>query len=328
MTDRLSMGAVARADRLELMVVATDGNFDEAAYLRANPDIARAIDSGVCASGWEHFIAFGRDERRCVRLEVPSGWRAEKLDRLRSSLRADLAPVETAHRFDFIDQGLRDELGLIATDNVSSHAYDHEALALIDRNADDLVLDCGAGLRNVYFRNVVNCEIVDYDSTDVLAAAERLPFADATFDAVMSMNVLEHVKDPFRAASELIRVLKPGGELMCVAPFLQPLHGYPHHYFNMTRQGLMSLFESLCECRVEIYGAMRPIWALHWFVSSYRAGLPEELREAFETMTVAQLLASPQLLETLPVATDLSAQASTELASAHALFGRKPGPSL
>ncbi|ATE73105.1 methyltransferase type 11 [Lysobacter capsici] len=327
MTDSLSMGQAIRADRLELMVVATDVNFDEAAYLRANPDIARAVESGVCASGWEHFIAFGRDERRCVRLEVPKGWRAEKLDRLRPSLRAHLACGDRADRLDFIDQGVRDEFGLVATNNVSSHAYDHEALALIDRHADGLVLDCGAGLRNVYFRNVVNCEIVDYDSTDVLAAAERLPFADATFDAVMSMNVLEHVKDPFRAASELVRVLKPGGELMCVAPFLQPLHGYPHHYFNMTRQGLASLFESLGECRVEIYGAMRPIWALHWFMSSYRAGLPAELREAFEAMTVAQLLASPQSLETLPVVVDLSAQASTELASAHALFGRKPGVS-
>jgi hypothetical protein len=30
-------------------------------------------------------------------------------------------------------------------------------------------------------------------------------------------------------------------------PFLQPLHGYPHHYFNMTHMGVRSLFEDQIE---------------------------------------------------------------------------------
>jgi hypothetical protein len=38
---------------------------------------------------------------------------------------------------------------------------------MIARCSDGLVLDCGAGLRDIYFDNVVNYEIVDYDTTDV-----------------------------------------------------------------------------------------------------------------------------------------------------------------
>jgi SAM-dependent methyltransferase len=42
----------------------------------------------------------------------------------------------------------------------------------------------------------------------------RLPFADASFDCVLSCGVLEHVQDPAGSLAELRRVLRPGGRLM------------------------------------------------------------------------------------------------------------------
>jgi SAM-dependent methyltransferase len=48
----------------------------------------------------------------------------------------------------------------------------------------------------------------------VRAPAERLPFADGTFDTVVSTLVLCTVSDPARAVSEVTRVLKPGGRLL------------------------------------------------------------------------------------------------------------------
>lgn len=48
---------------------------------------------------------------------------------------------------------------------------------------------------------------------------ERLSFPDASFDLVLSNDVLEHVADPLRAAAELARVLRPGGELFLSIPF-------------------------------------------------------------------------------------------------------------
>jgi ubiquinone/menaquinone biosynthesis C-methylase UbiE len=48
----------------------------------------------------------------------------------------------------------------------------------------------------------------------VRAPAEYLPFADASFDTVVSTLVLCTVADPRRAVGELARVLRPGGRLL------------------------------------------------------------------------------------------------------------------
>lgn len=44
-----------------------------------------------------------------------------------------------------------------------------------------------------------------------VADAEKLPFADATFDAVYSWGVIHHSPDTMAAAHEIYRVLRPGG---------------------------------------------------------------------------------------------------------------------
>jgi SAM-dependent methyltransferase len=125
-----------------------------------------------------------------------------------------------------------------STPNVSSNTYDSIVLKLINENKDKLILDNGAGLRYHWYENVINYEIVGFPSTDVVGISEVLPFKSESFDAVLSLSVLEHVKNPFKCAEEILRVLKPGGTLIMVVPFLQAYHGYPDHFYNMTSNRL------------------------------------------------------------------------------------------
>lgn len=40
--------------------------FDEAAYLQANPDVALAVEAGAFSSGWQHFRSYGQSEGRSL----------------------------------------------------------------------------------------------------------------------------------------------------------------------------------------------------------------------------------------------------------------------
>ena len=56
-------------------------------------------------------------------------------------------------------------------------------------------------------------ELVDVEADRVCGDVQALPFADATFDAAMAMHMLYHVPDIELGASELRRVVRPGGVL-------------------------------------------------------------------------------------------------------------------
>lgn len=52
--------------------------------------------------------------------------------------------------------------------------------------------------------------------------AYRTPYADATFDAVICSEVLEHLEDYHAALAEIARVLKPGGVFVATVPRAWP----------------------------------------------------------------------------------------------------------
>ena len=76
---------------------------------------------------------------------------------------------------------------------------------------------------------------------DVLYDGDRLPFADDTFDTVLSVQVLEHTPHPAALVVEMGRVLKPDGILILTAPFSFRLHEEPHDYFRYSPHGLRQL---------------------------------------------------------------------------------------
>ena len=90
---------------------------------------------------------------------------------------------------------------------------------------------------------VVFSDIDPERNPDVVDDVTRSSFPDHSFDAVVVMEVLEHVINPLSAASEISRILKPGGRLIASTPFMFPLHDRPHDYFRYTRYGLACLFK-------------------------------------------------------------------------------------
>jgi SAM-dependent methyltransferase len=97
------------------------------------------------------------------------------------------------------------------------------------------VLDagCGEGVLVDEFRNRLRIEGLDpnYRSAHVTQGSlVALPYADATFDRALCLDVLEHLPfdDQARALAELHRVLAPGGELLVTVPNLAHLQSRVH----------------------------------------------------------------------------------------------------
>ncbi|HEX3682987.1 MAG TPA: methyltransferase domain-containing protein [Bryobacteraceae bacterium] len=228
---------------------------------------------------------------------------------------------------DFLPEELKQQFRIDDPAAISAHRYDEVAAGIIEevRKAGGKVLDCGSGLRANIDETVICVEVAALPTVDVLAVNQRLPFQDSAFDAVLSLNVLEHVTDPFTCAAELVRVLKPGGTLYCCIPFLQPEHGYPHHYFNATRAGLRQLFAQQMEpVRTFVPRSGEPIWSLSWFLSSYAAELPERERQRFLNMRLRDIVNAPaQSLLDKNWVERLSEMGKWELASTTAAVFRK-----
>ena len=74
---------------------------------------------------------------------------------------------------------------------------------------------------------------------------EPLPFPSNSFDTVLLMNVLEHLQEPTKLLNESFRVLKPGGKLIGIVPFMFPYHADPEDFQRFTHEGIIDHLMSL-----------------------------------------------------------------------------------
>ena len=112
-------------------------------------------------------------------------------------------------------------------------------------------IDIGCG--DMPFRPLLAGQVTQYDSFDIERRASGVTYVgdiqdmnmidDESYDSALCLEVLEHVPNPFTALSEIHRILKPGGKLVCSVPHLSRLHEEPHDYYRFTRYGLRYLFE-------------------------------------------------------------------------------------
>lgn len=171
------------------------------------------------------------------------------------------------------------------------HTYTPQWRAIVERAGAGLVLDFGAGNTPDTFANLIKFEIFAFPNVDVVGWGERTPFIDGAFQSVFSGAVFEHVTHPFACADEIFRILAPGGEVYIETAFLQPYHAYPHHYFNMTIQGLRTICGAFRELEVGVRPHQRPSFTLAWILDVWADKLRGDEREAFLGTSIGEILA-------------------------------------
>ena len=72
----------------------------------------------------------------------------------------------------------------------------------------------------------------DQTKLDIACDIVNIPEPDESFDAIMCIEVLEHLPNPILALNEFTRLLKKGGYLIITAPFCSLTHQAPYHYYS------------------------------------------------------------------------------------------------
>jgi ubiquinone/menaquinone biosynthesis C-methylase UbiE len=72
----------------------------------------------------------------------------------------------------------------------------------------------------------------DNSKLDIVCDITKIPEHDSSFDAIMCIEVLEHIPEPIEAIKEFSRLLKQGGTLIITAPFCSLTHFAPYHYYS------------------------------------------------------------------------------------------------
>jgi SAM-dependent methyltransferase len=144
------------------------------------------------------------------------------------------------------------------------------AKAWLPANAELLDIGCSAGYHVRHLaRKAKRVVAIDVDRVALEVARRRvkssrvtflhydgqsLPFADASFDAVSMLDVLEHVGDRPAIVAEIVRVLRPGGTWTVTVPYRGALGWLSPENMAADHPRLFALMSGLCNPQIWIRG--------------------------------------------------------------------------
>lgn len=102
-------------------------------------------------------------------------------------------------------------------------------------------------------RRYVGVDIVPGPGVDVVCSAEDLvnTFGEASFDVVVTTEMLEHVPNWKSAIMQMKQVLRPGGRLILTTRSRGfHLHGYPADYWRFSTEDMGEIFSDFDDLRV------------------------------------------------------------------------------
>lgn len=283
------------ATRLTVVQMASWANFCPDGYALYNPDIAVFVKSGGDAT--QHFAEHGeREGRSQISRDFLEG--RDEYFRQKYRLFRDAISPETRMsfprgdgQFPIVAAGGHFDLSDYSAE--SANPGYAPFVGEIAANPDKRYLDLGCGFRSELYPNCLYVEVYPSMTADVIVPPTcSYPFRSNSFDGIGCFAVLEHVTDPWAVVAEIHRILRPGGRCFIDWPFLQPVHGYPSHYYNATRQGLERMFADKFDieaCRTEPF--QTPDFTVSWVLGKFVRDLPAEKQSVIKSMMVGDLIA-------------------------------------
>jgi hypothetical protein len=282
--ERLGGGSPDLNGEIQVFEPATPETLNPRGYLLANMDLRRAFGDDE-AMAQRHFHEYGFKENRRQVTAVFLLSQREKFVRFKALLPecdSKSFPVFFGQSFHTISEYAGE----------SSNGTAGFWAAALGENPEKLYADIGAGLRSIVWPNCAYVEVYPSATADIVIEPNcKLPFKEASLDGIGCFAVLEHINKPWEMAFEFARVVKPGGKIFIDWPFLQPVHGYPSHYYNATREGLRSLFVEKFDIDELYTGAWQgPDYTVSWVLNALLSSIKDDgLRTRLSQMTIGDL---------------------------------------
>jgi 2-polyprenyl-3-methyl-5-hydroxy-6-metoxy-1,4-benzoquinol methylase len=155
------------------------------------------------------------------------------------------------------------------------------------------------------FRNKSNFSALDVDIQDIKSS----PLAEKTFDTIICLNILEHLKSDRAAVENMSSLLEPGGKLIILVPALKTLYGSMdisfEHYRRYNKKELKLLIQGHDLDIVKFY-YMNFLGLFGWFFNGRllkKKGLPKNQTKLFDTLVpflgLAEKVIKPPLGQSL-----------------------------
>lgn len=110
-----------------------------------------------------------------------------------------------------------------------------------------MCLDLGCGNKEykefLKVNDYIGVDVSKDSKADILCDAHFLPFKNACFDSVLCTQMLEHVQNPNKVCSEIVRILKAQGTILLSVPMIWELHEEPNDYYRYTKYGINFLLK-------------------------------------------------------------------------------------
>ncbi|MGO9665205.1 MAG: class I SAM-dependent methyltransferase [Polyangia bacterium] len=172
------------------------------------------------------------------------------------------------------------------------------ALAFLDRNnivrdrcvrewarslpGGSSILDVGAGAAK-YRALFTHCQYktqdhpaVSYGDVDIRSDITSIPLPNASLDAILCTEVLEHVPDPIGAVREMARLLRPDARLLLTVPAACRVHSVPTHFWGGFAPDFFRQILPPCGFAVD---ELRPLGNWSQYMAQELGRLPQVVRD-------------------------------------------------
>lgn len=134
------------------------------------------------------------------------------------------------------------------------HSWFDELLQQVAGRQPVVEVGGGPGFFKEYYPQLISTDVTGAPWLDVACDACVLPFRSESIGALVMVDVLHHLERPLDFLTEAARVLRPGGRLAVIEPWLTPLSYLIYRFLHHER----------CEAEIDLASPFGPAQEDAW----------------------------------------------------------------